>query len=285
MIQLFPPRHVYFPSSSLHDSTVILLHGRGSNGPEFASELAESLTSSEKTLFEHFPSCRWVFPSARSRWSEEFEEDLSEWFDVPSLEDPDREPERQLAGLKESVEYVLRIVDEEIIRLNGDSTRVILGGVSQGMAVGLVAMLCAERNLGGFVGAMGWIPLRDKVVALLDRGEKEQALEFYRWTLGLSAAQSQETTTPAPENTASTQTPPEGTAKGSSLETPVFLSHGEDDQWVDVSLGRAAHDLLVTLGSQVSWKTYTEAEGDGHWLKEPEQVDDIVAFIAKRFSS
>lgn len=285
MIQLFPPRHVYFPSNPLHDSTVILLHGRGSNGPEFASELAESLTSSEKTLFEHFPSCRWVFPSARSQWSEEFQEDLSEWFDLPSLEDPDQEPERQLLGLKESVEYVLRIVDEEIKRLGGDSSRVILGGISQGMAVGLVAMLCAERRIGGFVGAMGWIPLRDKVVALLDRGEKEQALEFYRWALGLSTVQLQKKITPAPEDTAPAHQTPETTAKGSPLETPVFLSHSEDDDWVDISLGKAAYDLLVELGLEVTWKTYREAEGDGHWLKEPEQFDDIVDFLTKRFSS
>ncbi|GAD98108.1 conserved hypothetical protein [Paecilomyces variotii No. 5] len=284
MVQLFPPRHVYFPAGSLHDCTVILLHGRGSNGPEFASELGESLTSAEKTLFEHFPSCRWVFPSARSRWSKEFEEDLSEWFDIPSLEDPNREPERQLAGLKESVEYVLRIVDEEVARLHGDSSRVILGGVSQGMAVGLIAMLCAERRLGGFVGAMGWIPLRDKVVALVDRGEKGQALEFYRWALGLSATQLQKTTASALENMATTQRPTEGMAKDLSLETPVFLSHGEDDEWVDVSLGKAAHDLLMELGSPVSWKTYTNPDGDGHWLKEPEQFDDIVDFITKRFS-
>ncbi|KAL2006733.1 hypothetical protein VTN00DRAFT_9401 [Thermoascus crustaceus] len=331
MLPLFPPRHVYFPSSLSHTSTVILLHGRGSNGPELASELAESRTSSGRTLFEHFPSCRWVFPSARPRWSEEFCEELGEWFDPVLLEEEgrdqgseqgqgqDRDRARR-AGLKESVEHVLRVVEDEARRLDcagdgdghgdGDGKkkrRIILGGLSQGMAVALVAMLqlcCAQQEpepeqktkmrtrLGGFVGAMGWIPLAEKLQSLLDDGEQEKALGFFKSNFGISypqhhqqQQQQQQQQETSRESKGKAPLRESENKDSSPFSTPIFLSHGEDDKWVDVSLGKTAHNVLIRLGFQnVSWKSYTGAEGDGHWLKEPEQLDDIVKFLEERFN-
>ena len=255
--------HVYFPSATEHTATVILLHGRGSNGPDLASDLANTRTSAGKTLFAHFPSVRWVFPSARPRWSNQYEEEISEWFDLPSVEDPDRDGQKQLPGLQESVEYIIhRVLEPEVVKLGGNAARVVLGGISQGMAVALVTLICSPRPLGGFVGAMGWMPFSGRLTTYLEKGETGKAAGFFRWALEMS----QEISV--------------------SFGTPVLLGHGEDDQWVGVRLGETARDILLRLGFQVSWKTYRGAEGtegDGHWLKEPEQFDDIVRFLEDKF--
>ncbi|KAN0083905.1 Alpha/Beta hydrolase fold [Elaphomyces granulatus] len=257
MVLLYPARHVYFPANAEHTATVILLHERGSNGSELASDLAEARTSAGKTVFAHFLSVRWVFPSARPRWSDQFRKEISEWFDLPSVEDPDQDGQKQLPGLQESVEYIHRILDEEVTKLGGNAARVVLGGIGQGMAVALVALICSPRPLGAFVGAMGWMPFSGKLTTYLEKGETEQA------AIKISDASKK--------------------TNRLSFGTPVLLGHGEDDQWISVRLGETARDILLRLGFQVLWKTYRGVEGDGHWLKKPEQYDDIVRFLEDKF--
>jgi predicted esterase len=63
------------------------------------------------------------------------------------------------------------------------------------------------------------------------------------------------------------------------LDTPVFLGHGVDDGTVDVELGRQARTVLEGLGMEVEWKEYKGAELEGHWIKVPEEMDDIVRFL------
>jgi len=278
MVLLYPARHVYFPANAEHTATVILLHERGSNGSELASDLAEARTSAGKTVFAHFPSVRWVFPSARPRWSDQFRKEISEWFDLPSVEDPDQDGQKQLPGLQESVEYIHRILDEEVTKLGGNAARVVLGGIGQGMAVALVALICSPRPLGAFVGAMGWMPFSGKLTTYLEKGETEQAASFFRWALAHPPAEyKRHRRSSVKISDASKKT------NRLSFGTLVLLGHGEDDQWISVRLGETARDILLRLGFQVLWKTYRGVEGDGHWLKKPEQYDDIVRFLEDKF--
>jgi predicted esterase len=64
-------------------------------------------------------------------------------------------------------------------------------------------------------------------------------------------------------------------------ETPVSIGHGIDDELVDVKLGREARDVLVEVGYKVDWREYEGAEQEGHWLKEREEVEDIVGFLER----
>jgi lysophospholipase II len=274
MVLPFPPRHVYFPASQTHTTTVILLHGRGCNGPELVSDLSESRTSSGKTLFAHFPSTRWVFPSAQPHYSDQLKKEVSQWFELTYVEDPDRDLRKQASGLRESVDYILKIIEEEVARLGGNPDRVILGGISQGMAIALVALLCYRQTLAGFVGAMGWIPFAGKLTSLLDKGETGRAAAFFGGSLSLPSTEPK-----SPH--ARAETSPEAIEQ--SLRTPIFLGHGEDDKWINVRLGEKARDILSRMGFPVCWKTYQGAEEDGHWLKEPEQFDDIVQFLESKF--
>lgn len=150
----FGPVHVVEPSSQ-YTHTAILLHGRGSNGEEFAEELFESTLPGQPTLAQKLPGWRFVFPSSRELWSTLFEEEMPAWFEAHSLMDITVRQDLQLEGIRESVKHLTGLLDEEIGRLGGESERVVLGGIIQGAAIGMWTFLCSEdstRRLGAFFG-------------------------------------------------------------------------------------------------------------------------------------
>ncbi|KAL0637932.1 hypothetical protein Q9L58_003010 [Maublancomyces gigas] len=261
----FPEPHIH-DATTAHAYTIILLHGRGSNGPEFAKEFFEARTSSGLNLAEHFPSWRWVFPSAKARLSTIFGEKMTEWFDTYSLSDINAESHLQVEGLGEAVRFILDLIEEEA-KCVGAAEKVVLGGVSQGEATALQAFLCGQRRLGAFVGASGWFPFAGQVEAILreSEGSEKQVAAFLRNNLGLG-------------DWIATSS----AGLGLVLETPVFLGHGADDVWVDLKLGKQARDILKSMGIDVTWRKYIGAEEDGHWLKETEEFDDIVKFLKEK---
>ena len=278
----FGPIHIVEPTSQ-HTHTAILLHGRGSTGEEFADELFESKLSNRLSLADKLPGWRWVFPSSQEHWSAVFEEDLPAWFEAHSLTDVNARQDLQMPGIKESVDYLQRILDQEIERLGGRSDRVGLGGISQGAAIGMLTLLCSEhpsRRLGGFVGASTWLPFAENIAETVkrDHGQRE--------ALQQDGPLVTEATVGANGFVRGMMAPllrakAEGVGSDSLLDTPVFLGHGSDDAYVDAALGRQARAVLTQLGLRVEWKEYEGAEQEGHWLKTPEEVDDIAEFLAR----
>lgn len=63
------------------------------------------------------------------------------------------------------------------------------------------------------------------------------------------------------------------------LSTPVFLGHGADDAYVNIELGRQARHVLSQIGLKVEWREYSGAEQEGHWMKAPEELDDVAEFL------
>ncbi|GAB1194864.1 hypothetical protein APSETT444_004115 [Aspergillus pseudonomiae] len=276
----FPEPHIHLPRGS-HTHTVILLHGRGSNGPEFAEELFSSITSKGHNLASCLPNWRWVFPTARNCWSDRFQEELCAWFDAYSLDDIHERQELQTAGLRESVTHILGILHHEIGILDGKTGHIYLGGISQGMATALWTLFCATNQihqpLGGFVGFCGWLPFAQQVEELVQSSQESRAIDalseqpiqrsvasfFLNTIFGSEASQTKETIDTL------------------ILSTPVFLSHGTDDDWVSVDLGRQAARVLQHIKIPVQWHEFTGADGDGHWVKEPEGFDQILHFLEK----
>lgn len=269
----FPEPHIQSPQGS-HTHTAILLHGRGSDGPEFAEEFFSSLTSRNQNLAACLPSWRWVFPTSRDRWSTTFQEEECSWFDAYSLTDIHARQELQIDGLRESVAYILHILDAEIDLLDGRSNQVYLGGISQGMATALWTLFCATRRvqgqLGGFMGFCGWMPFAMQVEELK---EASSSSSQYRQALGFlhDKISSHETSTVNDEKV----------NDASILQTPVFLSHGTDDPWVSVDLGRQASRVVRQIMGHVEWNEFTGAENDGHWIKEPEGFDHLLGFLER----
>lgn len=255
-----PTSHVVEPEEGqAHTHTIIFLHGRDSTSKEFASELFESEASEPRgkprTLRDLFPTVRWVFPTAPVLRSARFDTEMSQWFDMWSTEDPDERLEIQLPGLRASVSAVGDVVREEERRVA--RSRIFVCGISQGIAVALAAFFAEQEvwsGLGGMIGLCGWMPLRGML------GAEDRSEQLGRLYPGTDSGTASEERSPHP--------------------VPILLGHSRDDSIISVSHGRTLRDTLGRFPDelQVEWREY---ENGGHWLNEPQGVDDIVAFLKR----
>ena len=271
-----------------HDLTVIILHGRGDDAFNFTYGFFSTLPTAARThpqpleyLRDHFPTIKWVFPSARVRYSTVFKTELSEWFDIASLTDTEKANETQKEGLVESVEYVRDLVKSEAEQLrekHGDAKgRVILGGISMGCATSVHVLLSllasGDESVGGYFGWCGWLPFRRMLTERVSADEASvgtapgmvaKLTDFYSTDLGLPDV--------------------EGTSGGKDeqlSEVPVFLSHCTCDGTVAVELGREMKSALDQVGMKVSWAEY---DSPTHWIKTPEAMDEFARFLDGKVS-
>lgn len=124
------------------------------------------------------------------------------------------------------------------------------------------------------MGFCGWLPFARQVEETLEAvdgsststyGEKQsRLLDFFNDTIA------------HPESS-----PADAVSDLSILSTPVLLSHGTDDPWVSVELGRQAFHAVRQVMDNVEWREFTGAENDGHWIKEPKGFDCAVQFFEK----
>lgn len=273
----FPALHVVSPKhGNAHTHTAIMLHGRASDGEEFAEDLFEMKLSDKSgdDLQSRFPSWRWVFPTSQSLWSSVFKEDFSQWFDIYSLTDVDAQQEVQMEGIRQSIEFLRGLVEDEVRGLKGAREKLFICGISMGGAIGLLTLLSQNMTtsrVGGFVGLSCWLPFAEAIKGHFEarKGtevakvspEEADALKFI--TKIFDGAE---------------------TSREISTRIPVFLGHGTDDAYVDVSLGRKVKDALELIGFVPEWREYTGAEQEGHWIKEHEELVDIAAFLTAQIA-
>ncbi|KAK8216754.1 hypothetical protein M8818_001717 [Zalaria obscura] len=240
-----------------HTHTIILLHGRDSVAKEFADEFFESQASDGRTLPEIFPTIKWVFPSSGTRQSARFDTPMSQWFDIWSVENLSERPELQLQGLRESVLSIVDVLHKEASIISPEC--IFLGGISQGCATSIWTLLHSKVTLAGFIGFCGWLPRPEDI----SKGSQSQAT---RGNMSSSILGIEPT---SPFDIDAQQKDP--------FATPVFLSHSEDDDVVPVGNGEQMFKALQQLGMRSTWKTYQDG---GHWINEPQGVDDLVDFIS-----
>jgi len=119
--------------------------------------------------------------------------------------------------------------------------KVFLAGISQGCATAIHALLHGNVRLGGFIGLCSWLPFQDEPSTLAAALSGRQIISE------------------------------------AALATPVFLSHSQDDDVVPIRNGEMLFQGLKSLGMMdVTWKAY---EDGGHWVNEPQGVDDMVQFL------
>lgn len=249
------PLCVVRPLSS-HQATVVFLHGRGSSGEEFRDQFVESAQGSDgRTLPQRFPGIKWVLPSAPERFSTVFQMEISEWFDVYSLSNPAEREGLQVQGLRESIEQVHEVLRQEVAVVG--ASRVVLAGISQGCAVGLLALLSFDQALGGFIGLSGWCPFRAQLNEVVERYVRSGSLDpldgLYSNALQLTCK-----------------------ANKATLATPAFIGYALDDGTVEPELSAQLADTVERFGMPLQTKTYQDC---GHWIKEPEGVDDMATFL------
>jgi lysophospholipase-2 len=303
------------PQGDKHTHTVIFLHGREDCGTWFAHDFFDLKASDGRTLAEIFPYNRWVFPTAKRRFSakynHEFENSsfkdafkgekfdiISQWFDIWDVRDPEDRKELMLPGLQESIRQITDIIVEEaqILPLEG----IILGGISQGCATAILALLSSEMHLGGFIGWCGFLPFQSAIEALDIRiiGNKHEISGGIRGILEmkqsdrdleLSTLDSEDSKIEARAGTTYTVKDAEINQKelftsGSpmpsqaAIKTPIFLAHSEDDDVVPCKLSDDLCKVVRHLGFNVTWKKYADGM---HQIHPDHGVDDMSLFIQR----
>lgn len=202
----YPDPLIFEPLQLPHRQTFILLHGRGSWAEKFGPELLRTPIQSphfnkEKTLADDskdnpetqkpimtlqvaFPHARFVFPTAARRRATIYKRSYThQWFDNWKLDPPATEREElQIEGLHETTKYLHRLLRTEISIVPGGARNVVFGGLSQGCAASLVALLLWEgEDLRAVVGMCGRLPFAERLMAEI-RDESDQhdheALDF-----------------------------------------------------------------------------------------------------------
>jgi pimeloyl-ACP methyl ester carboxylesterase len=116
-----------------------------------------------------------------------------------------------------------------------------------------------QRPLGGLLALCGWLPFAQNIEGMLcepifDGPCTPQALRLVSGFF-------------FDEITAQGLPQTDQTVDSSVLSTPVLLSHGTDDVWVSVDLGRQASRIIQRVMTHVECHEFTGAASDGHWSK------------------
>ncbi|KAF7122111.1 hypothetical protein CNMCM5793_000066 [Aspergillus hiratsukae] len=252
-----------------HTHTIILLHGRGSNGERFGHVFIAT------GIAKRLPTTKFIFPTARKRRSTVLKRiPINQWFDNYSLEDPNTRTELQIDGLQESSELLRRLVDEEAKLLSNDPafgdgySRVVIGGLSQGWEI--AGLLQIDKGDQGESESEAEEDDDDPFARDTDGDDVPahiQAVNHIRDILGMPPFQSEVDGS-------------ENALRVPYLETPVFLGHGSADPKVSVDLGRRMASILSDgFGMDVTWKAYEEF---GHWYKVPDEIDDVLRFLEEK---
>lgn len=299
--QMIWPNPLVIHPTATHTHSIILLHGQGSNAERFGLELLKATTSSSATsttdcgdskagtLTDHFPTVKFIFPTAKKRRATVFKRmPINQWFDNFSLEDPSVRQDLQYDGLKETSAFVHKLIEEEA-KLVGGASRVVIGGLSMGCAAASHVLLNFQNDgkgegegkmeaLGGFIGMSGWLPFAEVLDPSAGGGRNGEEGEEDLFGGGGDEEVSLDNPQLQAANTArDIASLPPLSAEDVALfsRTPIFLGHGRNDEKVSVNLGKQARDVFEALGCQLRWKEYDE----GHWYKIPEEIDDIVDFL------
>ncbi|KAF2740615.1 alpha/beta-hydrolase [Polyplosphaeria fusca] len=302
----YPPPLV-IPPMLVHETTMIVLHGRGSTAEKFANPLLSHLVSSPapssvlsvqsksipSTFQSHFPNTKFIFPTASLRRAQAYNRSMThQWFDMYPLDEypVEHKAHIQQRGLRESGQYIMDLAKEAAKEVGRG--KVIVMGLSQGCATLLTAILAGlmdcndgrhgdETGTGGVVGMCGWLPFKDTIAQAVggcDELFEEGANDIFDRDV---TAQEEED---SKVNTATTLLREElgleslalSPMQTSSLcRVPIFFGHGTLDEKVPFQLGRQSAEVLQSLGLNVTWRDF---EGLGHWYSA-DMLRDVVAFI------
>ena len=136
-----------------HTATVIFLHGLGDSGHGWAPQISNIKPSGVKLIC---PSANKMAVTLNAGVM------MPAWFDLKSLNPNGPEDE---AGVKAAAAYVNSLIQAEI-EAGIPSERIIIGGFSQGGALGLYTALTSPHRLAGVIGLSCWIPLHKKLASL-----------------------------------------------------------------------------------------------------------------------
>jgi len=136
-------------------SCVIILHGLGASATDFvpvARELDLRALGDVRYVFPFAPMLPVTINGGMR---------MPAWYDILGIDLVRREDEK---SLRESAANLQALIAAEVAR-GIPSTRIVLGGFSQGCAMTLLAGLRAPQRLAGLLGLSGYLPLAGTTAA------------------------------------------------------------------------------------------------------------------------
>lgn len=138
---------VVISASVKQTATVIFFHGLGDSGNGWAEAM---------TQIRH-PYMKLICPSASPMpvtLNQGFR--MPSWFDLYTLDESGPEDE---CGINKAAKVVHSLIDNEIQNSSIPSTRIAIGGFSQGGALALYSAFTYDKPLAGVMALSCWIPL------------------------------------------------------------------------------------------------------------------------------
>jgi len=158
-----PLKFLTVTPATKHTATVIFVHGLGDSG--WGWEPVAKMIKKDPAL-DHI---KWVLPHAfRKSITANNGMVMPAWFDIKSFDTQSAEDED---GMLESSEKIKSLIMAEIAS-GTPSDRIVLGGFSQGGAMTLLTGTTLANKLGGLVVMSGWLPIREKVKAMVSEHAK-----------------------------------------------------------------------------------------------------------------
>lgn len=148
----FAPLHTLeFETGAAPSASIILMHGLGADGSDFAPFV-------EEIDLHGVGPVRWIFPNApHIPVTINGGYVMPAWFDI----NPDRTKE-DAAGLRRSQAAVEALIAREKLR-GVAANRIVVAGFSQGCAMALLTGLRHPERLAGIVGMSGYLPLASRL--------------------------------------------------------------------------------------------------------------------------
>ncbi|CAI2164611.1 1703_t:CDS:2 [Funneliformis geosporum] len=102
-----------------------------------------------------------------------FAMEMPSWYDIYTLGDTEDILKNRVdeEGVLSSVVSVNRLIRNEI-DAGIPSNRIVVGGFSQGAAVGITVGISSEYSLGGIIGLSGYLPLKEKTLTMATDANK-----------------------------------------------------------------------------------------------------------------
>jgi predicted esterase len=277
-----PPPVIYEPLQLPHKTTIVFLHGRGFIAEKFSGTLLSEHTQQQQEFRTCFPQTRFVFPVAPLMRATKYRRTIMhQWYDGSG----DWEPEAR-GNMRETAEYIQALLRDEMHLVDGDASRIVLAGISQGCSMALTSLLLWDGPpLGAVVGMCGFMPITAPLLDIMegdDGTDGSDVFEFEAANVGSpsgSALDGNEAAMQQVINSLWEETELPGAAPRSPFSfqsTPLFLGHGLQDTEVHHSHAREAVRLLEHMGMAVEFHAY---EGLGHWYSA-EMLSDVVMFLA-----
>ncbi|KAF2356337.1 Phospholipase/carboxylesterase/thioesterase [Trinorchestia longiramus] len=138
---------VILNATAKHSATVIFLHGLGDTGHGWASAMGEVSLPHIKVICPTAP----VMPVTLNAGFK-----MPSWFDLTSLEVDGPEDTQ---GIKAARDNIHQLIAQEV-QSGIPSSRIMLGGFSQGGGLALYSAFTHKEPLAGVIALSCWLPLR-----------------------------------------------------------------------------------------------------------------------------